>query len=207
MGYPTADQVLLGVVFGASNELTGTLRVPTAAQVKNGVSFGPADALTGTVTLPAVGRVLAGWSYGAGGVEFTGTYDANLPSPNQVVFGVGFGPSGDTETGNVVLPAPEAVQFGVHYGPQNAEVGAWTGEVSVPSAEAIVDALLARDLGNERQAEGSVGEALQAARAATFGDRAMVGSTMRYYGPDGTTVQKTMNVDDPTNPQTITDGD
>lgn len=49
MGYPTAAQVLSGVVFGATNELTGTLVVPSASNVKAGVTFGAAGATTGTL--------------------------------------------------------------------------------------------------------------------------------------------------------------
>jgi len=40
MAYPTAPQVLSGVVFGAANELTGTYVPPTASNVKAGVTFG-----------------------------------------------------------------------------------------------------------------------------------------------------------------------
>lgn len=229
MTYPSVNQVLAGVVFGASNELTGTfvgpatadvklgvaigpspsvgtLRVPLASQVKNGVAFGPADALTGIVTIPSANRVVAGWSYGAGGAEFVGTYDANLPTADQVLFGVSFGPG--PSTGTVVLPGVASVEYGIHYGAQNASVGEFTGPGnSIPTTAQIVDAIVNKVLPQARMADGTIGEALQAGRAAVYGDRAMVGNQARYFGPDGTTLQKTMNVDDPTNPTTFTDGD
>lgn len=46
---------------------------PTAAQVKTGVVFGESDELTGTYAVPSVGNVREGITYGAGGTELEGT--------------------------------------------------------------------------------------------------------------------------------------
>jgi hypothetical protein len=48
LGNPTADNVRFGTTYGASSELTGTLRVPTAANVLSGVLV---DATTGTLLM------------------------------------------------------------------------------------------------------------------------------------------------------------
>jgi lysophospholipase L1-like esterase len=46
--YPTAPQVLTGVTFGPTDNLTGTVVLPTAAQVEAGVNFGPGSDTAGT---------------------------------------------------------------------------------------------------------------------------------------------------------------
>lgn len=51
MSYPTAAQVLAGVMFGAADEVEGTLEVPAVGDVKEGVTFGAAGADTGTYPL------------------------------------------------------------------------------------------------------------------------------------------------------------
>jgi len=48
LGNPTADNVRFGTTYGASSELTGTLRVPTAANVLSGVLV---DNTTGTLLM------------------------------------------------------------------------------------------------------------------------------------------------------------
>lgn len=73
MAYPTAAQVLNGVVFGASNELTGTYVAPSVANVLAGVHFGAASALEGTYVAPAAADVKADVEFG---VDDVGTLEA-----------------------------------------------------------------------------------------------------------------------------------
>ena len=56
LGQPSANNVRFGTVYGASSELTGTLRVPTAANVLSGVLV---DATTGTLLMTPA----AFWNY------------------------------------------------------------------------------------------------------------------------------------------------
>ena len=50
--YPTADQVLSGVTFGPTDNLTGTVVLPTASQVISTAKFGDSSGTAGTVVLP-----------------------------------------------------------------------------------------------------------------------------------------------------------
>ena len=81
--YPTAAQVLDGVVFGPSDNLTGTVVLPAVGDVQESVTFGASSALVGTLELPTAAQVLDGIGFGAGGTEFEGTLDA---SGSGVVF-------------------------------------------------------------------------------------------------------------------------
>lgn len=81
--YPTAGQVYAGVVFGPTNNLTGTLTLPTAHQVLLGVEFGAGGtAYTGDVTLPTTGQVQSGVTFGSLLSE-TGTFFGGA-TPTQI---------------------------------------------------------------------------------------------------------------------------
>jgi hypothetical protein len=112
MGYPDPGDVRLGVVFGASNELTGTLDQPSPDDVRNGIQFDN-DSQEGTVILPGTSSVLSGTGYGSGGTEFTGT--VGLPGSGNVRSGTTFGDGGGVD-GHLVLPAVPDVRSGTVYG-------------------------------------------------------------------------------------------
>ena len=64
---PDISNVLAGIHFGASSELTGTLPAsiyPSPSQVLNGISFGDNSALTGNVVLPSAGSVISTATFG-----------------------------------------------------------------------------------------------------------------------------------------------
>lgn len=86
--YPAVNDVRSGVMYGPTNNLTGTAHLPTASQVLTGVLV---DATTGTVVLPTAGQVASGATFGPTG-SLTGTI--LLPTVGQVQTGVTFGPGG-----------------------------------------------------------------------------------------------------------------
>lgn len=55
---------------------------PTAAEVVSGIVFGASDELTGNLTLPPPSSVLAGVQYGANGTQFTGTNAGPFVQPS-----------------------------------------------------------------------------------------------------------------------------
>ena len=71
---------------------------PAEDDVEFGVVYGPTDNLTGTVTLPLENDVRDGVNYGADGIEFNG--DLVLPAEADVLTGVGFGADGTEFTGS-----------------------------------------------------------------------------------------------------------
>lgn len=76
-GYPAVADVESGVVYGESNEYTGTFTEPGVGNVESGVTYGGGGVeFTGTFDVPAEADVRLGTGYGAGGVEFTGTLAA-----------------------------------------------------------------------------------------------------------------------------------
>jgi hypothetical protein len=96
LAVPAASDVRFGTDVDAT---TGTCYVPAADDVQSGVAV---DATTGTFTSPAVGKVLNDTSWGAGGVEFTGTFDASNLAVGNVIQDVAFG-VGLTGTGANLL--------------------------------------------------------------------------------------------------------
>lgn len=156
--FPTAAQVLTGITFGPTSNLTGTIVQPTAAQVQSGITFGPSSSLTGTISLPTAAQVLLGITFGAGssltgtvsqptaaqvqsGITFgpsnslTGTYTGSgggtFPTTSQVLTGIVFGPTANL-TGNVTQPVVSQVQSGVTFGPSNSLTGTYASAGIVP---------------------------------------------------------------------------
>lgn len=124
--FPVAGDVDAGVIYGPTNNLTGTLQQPAAGDVQTGVGYGAGGVeFTGTFAAPAVGDVDLGVGFGAGGVEFTGTLVQ--PAPTDVEAGVGYGAAGTEFTGTVTLPATTDVLTGVQYGAGGTE---FTGSAS-----------------------------------------------------------------------------
>jgi hypothetical protein len=74
--FPVEDDVEFGVVYGPTDNLTGTVTLPNVNDVRNGVDYG-ADGIEfdGDLVLPVIGDVRLGTGYGADGTEFTGTLD------------------------------------------------------------------------------------------------------------------------------------
>lgn len=127
--FPTVAQVITGITFGPTNNLTGTVVQPTAAQVLSGISFGPSGSpLTGTVVVPTTGQVASGVTFGAASA-LTGTLAS--PTAAQVLLGVTFGAAGAL-TGTVVQPTAGQVQSGVHFGPGSGLTGTYTGPPAPP---------------------------------------------------------------------------
>jgi lysophospholipase L1-like esterase len=81
--YPTAAQVLTGVTFGPTDNLTGNVTLPSAAQVVNPTTFGAGSATTGTVTLPAANVVQGGTAFGPGSATI-----GTAPAPADVAAAV-----------------------------------------------------------------------------------------------------------------------
>lgn len=90
--FPATGEVEAGVVYGPTDNLTGTLVVPAEDDVRSGVAFGPASALSGDLALPVVSDVRAGVGYGADGTEATG--NVVVPEPADVRLGTPFGAAG-----------------------------------------------------------------------------------------------------------------
>jgi hypothetical protein len=143
--FPAPAQVLAGVIYGPTDNLTGTLVLPAANTVLDGTMFGPASATEGTATVPPVGKVIDSETYGAGGTALTGTYaeiaaslvvlgnqygaggtqytgTVRVPTAAQVLVGVNFGAS-DAIAGAVVLPAVGDVRTSIGYGPSSGSIG------------------------------------------------------------------------------------
>lgn len=99
---------------------------PAVGDVELGVVYGPTDDLTGTLVVPAAGDVESGVGFGAGGTEFTGSFAA--PAAGDVQSGVGFGNAGEF-TGTLVVPATGDVDQGVGYGAAGTE---FTGTLEQP---------------------------------------------------------------------------
>lgn len=119
-GHPNATDVRLGVTYGASNELTGSLDLPNIDKVRAGVEFDNSTK-TGNSVIPPEARVLTGTGYGSQGTEFNGQYTdgggGTVPAATDVRMGVAVGQG---ETGLLVSPATSDVRLGVEYG-SNAE--------------------------------------------------------------------------------------
>jgi len=72
--FPAVNDVDIGVVYGPTDNLTGTLLQPIANDVRNGVNYGGNGIeFNGDLVLPTTSDVLLGVGYGADGTEFTGT--------------------------------------------------------------------------------------------------------------------------------------
>lgn len=75
--FPVEGDVQSGVVYGPTDNLTGTLELPAVGDVDLGVGFGDGGTeFSGTLVVPAEGDVRSGTGYGAGGTEFTGSMAA-----------------------------------------------------------------------------------------------------------------------------------
>lgn len=72
--FPAVGDVEAGVVYGPTDNLTGTLALPAAGDVDLGVGYGASGTeFSGTLKQPAEADVRSGTQYGAGGTEFTGS--------------------------------------------------------------------------------------------------------------------------------------
>jgi len=119
---PAANTVLDGTMFGPGSVTEGTVVLPAAANVLDGVMFGPASATEGTATVPPVGKVINSETYGAGGTALTGTYAEIAAS--LVVLGNQYGAGGTQYTGTVRVPTAAQVLVGVNFGASDAIAGA-----------------------------------------------------------------------------------
>jgi len=119
---PAANTVLDGTMFGPDSLTEGTVVLPAAANVLDGTMFGPASATEGTATVPPVGKVINSETYGAGGTALTGTYAEIAAS--LVTLGNQYGAGGTQYTGTVRVPTAAQVLVGVNFGASDAIAGA-----------------------------------------------------------------------------------
>jgi len=123
-GHATPSTIILRVASTiASGGGGGTF--PAVADVDFGVIYGPTDNLTGTLVQPIENDVRNGVNYGGDGVEFNG--DLVLPVAADVEAGVGYGADGTELIGTVTLPAEADVKLGTTYGAGGTE---FTGTLS-----------------------------------------------------------------------------
>jgi len=115
-----AANVLDTVTFGPNSATQGAYHAPEASEVVDTAVFGPNSATQGTVALPAPSNVCLGVFYGAGGNEFEGEHECDLPVEEDVREGVQYD-NGQAE-GNLVLPAEEDVKASVQYGANGTEL-------------------------------------------------------------------------------------
>lgn len=130
--YPAEAEVLVGIVYGNTNQFTGTLDpdagVPAESKVRDGIVYGSTGQFTGTSQLPVISTVLSGIGYGANGTEFTGTLQTSgspvpiYPSVEDVLVDVQFGNVGDVPMIGVYEPAdPSVVKLDEQYGAYGIE--------------------------------------------------------------------------------------
>lgn len=127
---PSISQVQIGVVFDASDSLTGTYdgsdrwTDPGVANVRISTAYkanSTTNNRTGVLNLPIVSDVRLGVSYDNGSA--TGTL--NLPSINDVRFGTTF--DNATKTGNVTIPTTGQVKIGITYNSLLSSTGTYDG--------------------------------------------------------------------------------
>lgn len=104
-GLPGEDDVRLGVIYGDSNQFTGSVREPTEERVQLGYQYGANDSLTGQLDAdgggyPSENDVRDGTVFGAGS-ELVGNY---VPAEESVVkAGYSFGSNGTEYVGTYVI--------------------------------------------------------------------------------------------------------
>lgn len=120
--FPSADAVLdsEGNYGPTGADYTPLYHAPEASEVISTAVFGPSSSISGTFVVPNVANVLLGVFYGAGGNEFEGEHECDLPVEEDVREGVQYD-NGQAE-GNLVLPAEEDVKASVQYGANGTEL-------------------------------------------------------------------------------------
>jgi hypothetical protein len=179
--YPTASQVLNGVTFGPTNNLTGNVVLPAANTVKSGTTYGAASGSTGTYTvaLPAVGSVASGVTYGSPQASLTGT--RTQPTAGQVLSPIQFGDPGAQVTGTVTLPGAGKVLTGTSFGAGSGTAGTLT----LPLASQTVLAVSYGDPGSPTVGTVTIPIVTNVKAGVTYG--ASLGLTGTYAGGSGGT--------------------